>query len=415
MLGQRGRVNMVALTINQLIPPILFSIFAFSFLSIWHFGRQDVSARTFGIAYCFAAAAFFVEALVGSSNNFIWIQHLGDIFYITSAMALSIALTQRYRQTPPKYLVGFIGSCAIGLVSWFRFGDVNLAARVDIICIATSLLIILAVPLAWRAGHRLSDKLLFATFISYASVVSLSAFVVPAVTGEVITNESLRGSLLLAIVNVSVSVLSLLTASLLFSHYLISYVLSMREESNTDSLSGLLNRRGFEGAAIASVGDATEFNTPMCLIVCDIDYFKRINDTYGHALGDKVIRIFGALLKKAVGANGVVGRVGGEEFCMALPNTNIEMAMLLAESIRAQLEHSGKTILGGEESVTASFGVELLRPDDNYHSVFDRADKALYQAKNGGRNMVVRGPTIKQSSRSIHYGAKVVELKTRRA
>ena len=406
---------MVALTVNQLIPPILFSIFALSFLSIWHFGRQDVSARTFGTAYGFAAVAFFIEALIGSSNNLVWIQHLGDVFYIASALSLSIALMQRYRQKQPKFLIGLIGICAIGLVSWFRFGDANLSARVDIICITTSLLIVIAVPLAWRAGHRLSDKLLFATFIAYASVVSLSALVVPTVTGEVITNESLRGSLLLAIVNVSVSVLSLLTASLLFSHYLITYVLSMREESNTDSLSGLLNRRGFEGAAIATVSSATDANTPFCLIVCDIDHFKSINDTYGHALGDNVIHMVGALLKDAAGSNGVAGRIGGEEFCLALPNANIEMAMSLAESVRTQLELSGKSILGGAETITASFGVELLRPDDNYHSVFDRADKALYQAKNGGRNRVVRGPTIKQSSRSIHYGAKVVELKARRA
>lgn len=406
---------MVALTINQLIPPILFSIFALSFLSIWHFGQQDVSARTFGISYGFAAIAFFIEALVGSSNNLIWIQHLGDVFYIASAMALSIALLQRYKQKQPKYLIGLIGTCAIGLVSWFRFGDANLGARVDIICVTTSLLIVIAVPLAWRAGHRLSDKLLFITFVAYATVVSLSALIVPAATGEVITNESLRGSLLLAIVNVSASVLSLLTASLLFSHYLITYVLGMREESNTDSLSGLLNRRGFEGAAIASVNAATETNTPLCLIVCDIDHFKRINDTYGHALGDNVIRLVGALLKDAAGGDGVAGRVGGEEFCLALPHANIDMAMSLAETVRAKLEHSGMSVLGGAETITASFGVELLRPDDNYHSVFDRADKALYQAKNSGRNRVMRGPTIKQSSRSIHYGAKVVELKARGA
>jgi diguanylate cyclase (GGDEF)-like protein len=406
---------LVALTINQLIPPILFSIFALSFLSIWHFGQQNVSARTFSIAYAFAAAGFFIEALIGSRNNLIWIQHLGDVFYIASAMALSTAITQRYGQKSPKYLIGLIGSCAIGLVSWFRFGDENLSARVDIICITTSLLIVIAVPLAWRAGHRLSDKLLFATFIAYASFVSLSALVVPTMTGEVITNESLRGSLLLAIVNVSVSVLSLLTASLLFSHYLITYVLGMREESNTDSLSGLLNRRGFEGAAIAAISAATEANTPLCLIVCDIDHFKSINDTYGHALGDNVIHMVGALLKETAGGNGIAGRIGGEEFCIALPNANIEMAMLLAESVRAQLELSGKTVLGGTQTITASFGVELLRSDDNYHSVFDRADKALYQAKNSGRNRVVRGPTIKQSSRSIHYGAKVVQLKVRRA
>ncbi len=406
---------MVALTINQLIPPILFSIFALSFLSIWRFGQQDVSAHTFGVAYGFAAMAFFIEALVGSRNNLVWIQHLGDVFYIASAMALSIAITQRYRQKSPNYLVGFIGISSLALVSWFRFGDANLGARIDVICVATSLLILIAVPLAWRAGNRVSDKLLFATFIAYASVVSLSALVVPAVTGEVITNDSLRGSLLLAIVNVSVSVLSLLTASLLFSHYLITYVLGMREESNTDSLSGLLNRRGFEGAAIASVSAATEANTPFCLIVCDIDHFKSINDTYGHALGDNVIHMVGALLKDAAGSNGIAGRIGGEEFCVALPNSNIEMAMLLAESVRAQLELTGKAVVGGAETITASFGVELLRPDDNYHSVFDRADKALYLAKNSGRNRVVRGPTIKQSSRSIHFGAKVVELKARRA
>lgn len=404
---------MIAITINQLIPPILLTIFALSFLSVWHFGKQDSSALTFGISYSFAAAAFFIEVLAGRRIDLVAIQYIGDIFYILSAMAVTTAMSQRYKQSPPIFIVGFIGACAVALITWFRFVDPNVGVRVDIICLSTSLLSVVSIPLVWRAGHRLSDKLLFAIFVANATVVFLSAFAVPSATGEAITNESLRGSLLLAIVNVSISVSSLLTASLLFWCYLKTYVRAMREEFETDSLSGLLNRRGFEKLAIAAVNAATRSNTPLCVIVCDIDYFKNINDTYGHALGDNVIRLVGKLLKSVVGSEGIAGRVGGEEFCLILPNTNIEMAMQLAESVRTQLELTAKVALSYAKIVTASFGVELLKSDDDYHAAFDRADKALYQAKNNGRNRVVRGPTIKQSSRSIHYGSKVVELRVR--
>ncbi len=133
------------------------------------------------------------------------------------------------------------------------------------------------------------------------------------------------------------------------------------------------------------IGEAQSSHTPLSLIVVDIDYFKRINDTYGHTFGDSVLVAIATALIENAGDQGIVARMGGEEFMMVLPGCDEFSASGRADKLREiieDLEPSGMR-------VTASFGVAQLQEGETYEGVFGRADMNMYRAKRSGRNRVV--------------------------
>ncbi|MEN2985181.1 MAG: GGDEF domain-containing protein [Thermodesulfovibrionaceae bacterium] len=153
---------------------------------------------------------------------------------------------------------------------------------------------------------------------------------------------------------------------------------------NKDPLTGILNRRGFEKMLKKQISFALRHKLPLSVVMIDIDYFKKINDTYGHETGDKVLKIFAKTLEKSIRQEDIVGRFGGEEFVIAFPNTKIEQALSAAERIRQKIEKMKIKAING--NITASFGItELLLADDE-ERILKRADEALYEAKRGGRN-----------------------------
>jgi len=162
----------------------------------------------------------------------------------------------------------------------------------------------------------------------------------------------------------------------------------MAARSETDALSGLLNRRGFERRADAAMLAAIDQGLPVSLVIVDIDNFKSVNDTYGHAAGDKVIAAFSVFLASLATDHHVAGRIGGEEFAIMLPGSNLMAARLFAEGARSAL--AGMPVEGFPETrrVTASFGVAELLPGESASSLMRRADAALYEAKNSGRDCV---------------------------
>ncbi len=159
-----------------------------------------------------------------------------------------------------------------------------------------------------------------------------------------------------------------------------------------DAVTSLKNRHWLEVNLPKEVQAATDANDPLSIIMADVDHFKRINDTFGHAVGDEILRRFAELLSKNIKGRDMAARYGGEEFVVILPQTKLAGAKNLGEQIRSELEckkwmhHRTGQPIG---KVTASFGVAELRSGEDCDDFLDRADAKLYEAKANGRNCVI--------------------------
>ena len=167
-------------------------------------------------------------------------------------------------------------------------------------------------------------------------------------------------------------------------------VASMYDSSIRDGLTGLYNRRALEELAPKEMARAQRHNDDLAILLIDIDGFKKINDTYGHQVGDSVLRKTAKLILDATRKEDISFRYGGEEFLVILPATSLEQAAIAASKLRRMIEKAN--LLPSHVDVcTASFGAAQFNLNDGWEKMLDRADKALYKAKDNGRNTVFIG------------------------
>ncbi len=165
--------------------------------------------------------------------------------------------------------------------------------------------------------------------------------------------------------------------------------LALEKASNTDPLTNLLNRRGFYERANQEIDKANKFNLPLAIAMCDLDYFKKLNDTYGHDFGDEVLKRFALVCDETFRDQDLVARFGGEEFVIMLVNTLASNAMNTLERFRKTWMSIADTLHNQQCQSTVSIGVTQLQPrDKNIDELIKRADKLLYICKDTGRNNV---------------------------
>lgn len=168
-------------------------------------------------------------------------------------------------------------------------------------------------------------------------------------------------------------------------------LVQMEKLAKTDSLTGLLNRRSLFEVAAAEFSRAQRYERALSVLMLDIDHFKSINDTYGHQVGDLVIQEVSAVLKEILRDTDSVGRYGGEEFAVILPETTLEQASEVAERIRCRINGHAFASNLKDLPITVSLGIATSEVGtDKIDEMFKQADKALYQAKANGRNTWVR-------------------------
>jgi diguanylate cyclase (GGDEF)-like protein/PAS domain S-box-containing protein len=163
----------------------------------------------------------------------------------------------------------------------------------------------------------------------------------------------------------------------------------LEKQATTDVLTGICNRMKFNKSLTHEIQRAERYNTPLSLIIFDIDHFKLVNDTYGHLAGDNVLKNLARLVVSNLREIDIFARWGGEEFVIQTPETVLDGAIKLAEKLRSKIENHD---FSEPEKITTSFGVTTLKKGDNTISLINRADEALYRAKEGGRNKVVHQP-----------------------
>lgn len=164
----------------------------------------------------------------------------------------------------------------------------------------------------------------------------------------------------------------------------------LTRQARVDELTGVHNRRFFMARAESELRRAVRYGKPLSLLMLDVDHFKQINDSHGHKVGDAALQTLTATCQSALRDIDVLGRLGGEEFAVLLPETDLGLALTVAERLRAAVARAPLPLEdGGPVQLSASFGVaSMLGADDNLDALLGRADRALYAAKDSGRNAV---------------------------
>ncbi len=172
----------------------------------------------------------------------------------------------------------------------------------------------------------------------------------------------------------------------------------VRREAMLDPLTKICNRKSFDENLHKALMDASAGDAPLCLMLLDIDHFKRFNDTWGHQTGDQVLRLVAMTLKSNIKGQDTAARYGGEEFAAILPSTDLDGAMIVADNVRKAIQAKELLKRSTNEKlgrITASFGVAMYRHGDTASSLIERADRCLYAAKHAGRNRALSENDVK--------------------
>jgi diguanylate cyclase (GGDEF)-like protein len=164
---------------------------------------------------------------------------------------------------------------------------------------------------------------------------------------------------------------------------------TLRDLAHHDPLTGVSNRRYFSERANQEFARAKRHSTPLSVAELDVDYFKKINDQNGHAVGDEILKLLCSAGQRLLRETDIFARIGGEEFAVLLPDTNLEGAAILAERLRQAIADIKLSLSSGELNCTVSIGVAMLKSTDTcIEDCLVRADSAMYRAKQNGRNRV---------------------------
>ena len=163
----------------------------------------------------------------------------------------------------------------------------------------------------------------------------------------------------------------------------------MEALAGTDSLTGIYNRRQFETLAVAELSRSLRYRRPLAILMIDVDFFKSVNDRFGHAVGDRTLQAVAAICRDAKRESDILARIGGEEFAMLLSDTPADSAVIVAERLRRQVGEWSTTVDSEMLRVTVSIGIAgATAGHDDVAALLRRADEALYLAKRAGRNQV---------------------------
>ncbi len=184
-----------------------------------------------------------------------------------------------------------------------------------------------------------------------------------------------------------VAVIGIASAASASQLALLVSLLGARQQASEDALTGLANRRMLDHQLATEMARARRERKPLSVIILDLDHFKRVNDSFGHAVGDEVLVHLSHILRAELRGADLPARSGGEEFCLLLPGIGADDAWRVAERIRQRVEANPTVLSDGRSvAVTVSLGVASLGDSDGAQSLLDRADRAMYQAKQSGRN-----------------------------
>ncbi|CAL77967.1 putative diguanylate cyclase (GGDEF) [Bradyrhizobium sp. ORS 278] len=349
-----------------------------------YFGRQEntPALRWWGAAYILGAVAIALWTLVADSYGEVVSLFLSSIGLIATAMVWNAARV--FHGKSPS-----VTGLALGAIVWIASGMLlDPAAQALRLTIGAAIVVIYATLTAaelWQERRRTLQK-------------RWPAVLVPAMHGFVLMLPILLGNMLrdangafaaawVTIFSIELVLYAVGTVFVIFMLVSERIVSAHKRAATTDPLTGLLNRRGFADACAQLIEREARAQQPVSVLIFDIDHFKSINDRFGHAEGDEVLKIFADVVVNNLRLTDLSGRIGGEEFAALLP-CSIEEAMVAAERVREAFAASGVVCEEKPVDTTVSIGVAGGPAGTELDVLLAAADTALYKAKRSGRNRV---------------------------
>lgn len=368
-----------------LLNPAISSILACAFLLVWAWRRHRY-VLLLALSYGAIGAGFLLQGF-GFGLDMPAARFVSNILFFAAILLMAVAVLQRRGVAVPARALGACAGAGILGTAWFLFVQPDFGARVHVISYAIGAMCLIVALYLHRAGPGdfLDGALKWLATLRGIDMIG-RPILMTALGANVGIDSTPASSSFWLSMSLSSLIFSLLIALVLFARVASDMIGEVSVESRTDALSGLLNRRGFEEGCIPYF-DGRGRGLPVCLIVADLDNFKSINDTYGHATGDSVIRAFGRLVIDLAGRGAIAGRIGGEEFAILIPATTSAAARLAAEGLRVALASGSIEGISGS-IVTCSFGVTVAHEPASLDTLYREADTALLRAKQQGRNRV---------------------------
>ena len=358
------------------------------FFLIWKTLGEKPYALSWAIGFLAATAQWFISLVPN------WFPSYEMYWLMINALALvvvTLGLRGHRQRTDCKFVPKALWPFAVAVfagVVWTSLVDRHLGISTALIPVAATVTLLLSALAIIR--HREKSRP-----AEIAAAITIAAFgLTQLVASTLALMQGRLGDEVYSALYVQFSFLTLPAGYTGMVIFIVAMLASdMLEQSKEiaikDQLTNMLNRRGFGEYAAKTYATARRLHRPVAVIMSDIDRFKNINDKFGHATGDLALVHFANILKVERRVDDILARVGGEEFALILPGTNLKDAMQIADDLCRRLEESPFEIDGASHTMTASFGVASLSSNDSCLSdVIVRADRALYRSKRAGRNRV---------------------------
>ncbi|MDZ3832343.1 MAG: GGDEF domain-containing protein [Sphingopyxis sp.] len=371
----------------SLLNPGIGLLFAVAFFLLWLNHRRPYVAYAAG-AYLSSSIAFLIMD-VGPALPMELQRLPANLGFLTTGMLFAAAIIGRYNLPIPWRPMAGVIAVSLSIFLWFLIGEPTITGRIYAISVGTGVIAFLIVRALYPIEKPyLIDKLLFGVALLSAANLTLRPLVILSLGGGFDNYVGFQQSVYWTTVEFSQAMVSVVAALSLMVAVAIDLIADLREQADTDQLSGLLNRRGFEAEAGPALRRCLVENQPVALLIADIDHFKRINDRFGHAAGDAIIAAFGAHALRTGPVDMIAGRIGGEEFAILVPGAGIDTARQLAEAIRTGMAGACKGLVPENQPATISVGLAVGAPGAGLSGLMRDADQALYAAKRTGRNRV---------------------------
>ncbi|MEM9332362.1 MAG: GGDEF domain-containing protein, partial [Pseudomonadota bacterium] len=383
----RWERNMENAHLLGLVNPTIAMLFGLTFFVLWSRQKHRYPILAFAISYVLSGVGFLISHLTPNWTGLLKVFVL-DSIYLAGAVIMTWGVCTRASVNPQT--TKLIAIAIVGISSILSVTALGFSYNVTLLVVnfaVGGIMLFCCWNIRKKAFLGSIESLVFwAIFIAGSQFWLRSGVTLTLETVQ--AGIAYRDSTYWAVLNASVAICSIVVALSLIAACATDVIKEIRTISETDLLTGLRDRRAFEETTQVTISNSDRADLPLSLVILDIDHFKQVNDTYGHQIGDKVIARLGRLIREIPRKGDVAGRLGGEEFAILLWNTDLAGARLFAEGLRSSFESLRLEGMPRKQGCTISLGVAQLLQNEEFDDLYGRADSALYEAKNRGRNRV---------------------------